>query len=112
MAATTTPAATAPAKKMLYTQPWAWVVGAAILLVIILLATKGSKNTSSPDKVIVTKTVKRDIETIQFFLKYSLLQNMHGMPHLKILSRINFYKTKSYPEILFIQFNGTEIVFV
>ena len=42
-------------------QPWMWIVGGIVLLIIIIaLLTGKNKNTVSSDKVTYTKTVERD----------------------------------------------------
>ena len=61
---TTTSTSATSTEKTWYMEPWAWVLGGVILLVIILLATRSTSNTTSADKVTVTKTVTRDSETI------------------------------------------------
>lgn len=48
-----------------YTQPWAWVVGGVLLLLIILLASRsGSSRTGTSDSVTVKKTVSRDSDIV------------------------------------------------
>lgn len=48
-----------------YTQPWAWIVGGVLLLLIILLASRsGSSRTGSSDSVTVKKTVSRDSDVV------------------------------------------------
>ena len=64
IATTTTSTSATSTEKTWYMEPWAWVLGGVILLVIILLATRSTINTTSADKVTVTKTVTRDSETI------------------------------------------------
>jgi glucan phosphoethanolaminetransferase (alkaline phosphatase superfamily) len=42
-------------------QPWMWLVGGIVLLIIIIALVSGkNKNTVSNDKVTYTKTVERD----------------------------------------------------
>ena len=44
-----------------YASPWVWVLGAAIfILLLVALLRGGSKDTSTSDRVTVTKTVSRD----------------------------------------------------
>ena len=44
-----------------YSSPWVWVLGAAIfILLLVALLRGGSRDTSSTDRVSVTKTVSRD----------------------------------------------------
>lgn len=64
MAATTTTATTTSTEKIWYMEPWAWIVGGIILLVIIVLATHSGNISTSANKVTVTKTVTRDTEVI------------------------------------------------
>lgn len=46
-----------------YTQPWVWIVGGAVLLLLIVALMRGnsSSNTRS-DKVTVTKSIKTDTD--------------------------------------------------
>ncbi|MFN0083661.1 MAG: hypothetical protein ACKVOM_14230 [Ferruginibacter sp.] len=60
LATSSTTATATSTEKTWYMEPWAWVLGGVILLVIIILATRGSSNTTSADKVTVTRTVERD----------------------------------------------------
>ena len=48
-----------------YTSPWVWIAGAAIfiLLLVALLSGGRSRTNSSGEKVTVTKTVRRDVDT-------------------------------------------------
>ncbi len=47
-----------------YTEPWIWVVGGVVfILLLVALLRGGSSNTSSTDRVTVTKTVRTDAET-------------------------------------------------
>ena len=57
-----TSTSTATSETTWYAEPWVWIVGAVVLLVIILLATRGNSNTTSAEKVTVTKTVSRDTD--------------------------------------------------
>lgn len=59
---TSTTSASSTTEKMWYMQPTAWIIGGVVLLLIIVLAARGSGNKT--DKVIVTKTVTRDTDTI------------------------------------------------
>ena len=44
-----------------YSSPWVWVLGAAIfILLLVALLRGGSRNSSTSDRVSVTKTVSRD----------------------------------------------------
>ena len=44
-----------------YTEPWVWVVGGAVFILLIVALVRGSSsNTSNTDRVTVTKTVTRD----------------------------------------------------
>lgn len=48
-----------------YGSPWVWVVGAAVLILLLVALTRGGSNRSgstSSDKVTVTKTVERDTD--------------------------------------------------
>ena len=47
-----------------YTEPWVWVVGGAVLILIIVALTRGNKgdSTGRTDKVTVTKTTSSEIE--------------------------------------------------
>jgi hypothetical protein len=46
-----------------YTQPWVWIVGGAVLLLLIVALVRGnSGSTGRSDKVTVTKTVKTDTD--------------------------------------------------
>lgn len=44
-----------------YTQPWVWIVGAAVfILLLVALLKGGSRDTVTSDRVTVKKTVERD----------------------------------------------------
>lgn len=45
-----------------YTEPWVWVVGGAVLVLLIVALTRGSSSTASgrTDQVTVTKTTTSD----------------------------------------------------
>ena len=46
-----------------YTQPWVWIVGGAVLLLIIVALMRGNSNSDTrSDKVTVTKSVKTDTD--------------------------------------------------
>lgn len=60
LATTSTTSTATSTEKTWYMEPWAWVLGGVILLVIIVLATRGSNNSTSADKVTVTRTVEKD----------------------------------------------------
>src|SRR5829696_3720081 len=50
-----------------YTQPWVWIVGAAVfilLLVALLSGNRGRDTVTTSDRVTVKKTVERDGDTI------------------------------------------------
>jgi hypothetical protein len=47
-----------------YAQPWVWIVGAAVfILLLIALLRGGGRDTVTSDRVTVKKTVERDINT-------------------------------------------------
>ena len=48
-----------------YASPWVWVVGAAVLILLIVALSSGGRRGDSgrTDKVTVTKTVSRDSDT-------------------------------------------------
>ena len=62
---TTTTSTSSTTERMWYMEPWAWIVGGIILLLIIFLAARGNgdKSTAS-DRVTVTKTVSRDSDVV------------------------------------------------
>jgi len=43
-----------------YTEPWVWIVGGAVLILLIVALTRGSSTTGRTDKVTVTKTRTTD----------------------------------------------------
>lgn len=45
-----------------YTQPWVWVVGGIILLLLIVALTRGNSSTGRSDKVTVSKSVRTDTD--------------------------------------------------
>jgi glucan phosphoethanolaminetransferase (alkaline phosphatase superfamily) len=46
-----------------YTEPWVWIVGGAVLLLLIVALTRGNRDTATrSDKVTVTKSVKTDTD--------------------------------------------------
>jgi len=46
-----------------YAEPWVWVVGGAVLILIIVALTRGANNSSGrTDKVTVTKTSSTEVE--------------------------------------------------
>ena len=61
---TTTTTHTTAQTDIWYMQPWVWIAG-GILFILLLLAMfrGGSNNASSTDKVTVTKTVRRESES-------------------------------------------------
>ena len=46
-----------------YTNPWVWVIGAAVFILLLVALLKGSSKSgsSTSDRVTVTKTVSRDV---------------------------------------------------
>ena len=44
-----------------YAQPWVWLVGGVVLLLLLIAVFSGGKKTST-DRVIVTKTVRTESE--------------------------------------------------
>jgi hypothetical protein len=47
-----------------YSSPWVWVIGAAVLILLIVALSSGRRSDSGrSDKVTVTKTVRRDTDT-------------------------------------------------
>ena len=57
---------TTTTEQMWYSQPWVWIVGGAILLLIIVALVRGNSGTTSgrSDSVTVKKTVTRDSDTV------------------------------------------------
>jgi ABC-type Fe3+ transport system permease subunit len=46
-----------------YSQPWVWIVGGAVLLLLIVALMRGNSNSGTrSDKVTVTKSVKTDTD--------------------------------------------------
>ncbi len=47
-----------------YANPWVWVLGAAVFILLLIALLRGSsgKSASSSDRVTVTKTVSRDTQ--------------------------------------------------
>lgn len=64
LATTTTTSSATSTEKTWYTEPWAWVLGAIVLIAIIILASRGSGTKTSADKVTVTRTVDRTSDTV------------------------------------------------
>ncbi|MGE5521904.1 MAG: hypothetical protein ACM3VS_18420 [Candidatus Dadabacteria bacterium] len=44
-----------------YTSPWVWIVGAAVFI-LLLVALLSNRGTDRSDRVIVKKTVERDVD--------------------------------------------------
>ena len=63
---TTSTTSTTTTDQMWYAQPWVWIVGGAILLLIIVALVRGNSGTSAgrSDSVTVKKTVTRDTDTV------------------------------------------------
>lgn len=61
--ATTTTSSTSSTQQTWYTEPWVWIVGGAVLILLIVALTRGNSSSSgSTDKVTVTKTHTNDTE--------------------------------------------------
>ena len=45
-----------------YAEPWVWVVGGAVLILLIVALTRGSSNAGRTDKVTFTKTTSSETE--------------------------------------------------
>ena len=61
VSATTTTASSATETQTWYTEPWVWVVGGAILILLIIALTRGNSSTTDrTDKVTITKTTSSD----------------------------------------------------
>lgn len=60
--ATTTTATSTSQENTWYTEPWVFVVGAAVLILLIIALTRGNSGNSSgrTDKVVLTKTTTSD----------------------------------------------------
>lgn len=61
-AVSTTETNTATESTVWYTEPWVWVVGGAVLVLLIVALTRGNSSSASgrTDKVTVTKTTTSD----------------------------------------------------
>ena len=46
-----------------YASPWVWVLGAVIFIILLLALTSGSRSRATGDRVVVKKTVRRDVST-------------------------------------------------
>jgi len=47
-----------------YTEPWVWVVGGVVFILLLVALIRGnSSNSTNTDRVTVTKTVRTDTET-------------------------------------------------
>ena len=44
-----------------YANPWVWVIGAAVFILLLVALLKGRNSSSTSDRVSVTKTVSRDV---------------------------------------------------
>ncbi|MDB5201773.1 MAG: hypothetical protein JWQ27_1182 [Ferruginibacter sp.] len=61
--ATTNATTTTTSEQTWYMQPWAWIVGGAVLILLIIALVRGnSDKTTNSDRVTVTKTVSRDTD--------------------------------------------------
>lgn len=61
VSATTTTASSSTESQTWYAEPWVWVVGGAILILLIIALTRSnSSSTGRTDKVTVTKTTSSD----------------------------------------------------
>ena len=61
--AVTTTSSTKTTEQTWYAEPWVWVAGAAVLILLIIALTRGSSNSSGrTDKVTVTKTSSTEVE--------------------------------------------------
>lgn len=45
-----------------YVQPWMWIVGGVVLLLLLIALFRGKSTSTSSDRVTVTKTVERDVD--------------------------------------------------
>ncbi|WP_462220141.1 hypothetical protein [Ferruginibacter sp.] len=61
-AVTTTNTSTKTTEQTWYAEPWVWVVGAAVLILLIIALTRGSSTSGRTDKVTVTKTSSTEVE--------------------------------------------------
>jgi hypothetical protein len=59
----TTKTSTSTMEQTWYTEPWVWVVGGAVLILLIVALTRGNKGDSAgrTDKVTVTKTTSSEL---------------------------------------------------
>ena len=60
--ATTTTTAQTTTENTWYAQPWAWVVGGIILVLVIVALSRGGGSKGSTDRVTVTKTIDRETD--------------------------------------------------
>lgn len=61
VSATTTTASSTSEAQTWYAEPWVWVVGGAILILLIIALTRGNSSTTGrTDKVTITKTTSSD----------------------------------------------------
>lgn len=63
-AVSTSTSTTTTTEQTWYTQPWVWIVGGAVLLLLIVALVRGNSSDSSgrTDRVTVTKSVKTDTD--------------------------------------------------
>jgi hypothetical protein len=61
---TTTHTSTNAVQSDWYASPWVWVIGAAVIILLIVALSSGSRrsNDGRTDKVTVTKTVRKDTD--------------------------------------------------
>lgn len=63
VSATTQTTSTTTTEQTWYTEPWVWVVGGAVLILLIVALTRGNKggdSTGRTDKITVTKTTSSE----------------------------------------------------
>ena len=60
--ATTSTSSTTTTQQTWYAEPWVWIVGGAVLILLIVALTRGNSSSGSTDKVTVTKTHTNDTE--------------------------------------------------
>ena len=62
----TTSSTTTTTDQTWYTQPWVWIVGGAVLILLIIALVRGNSGTTTgrSDSVTVKKTVSRDTDTV------------------------------------------------